>query len=129
MMNRDFGLLFLRASMGLMMAGHGIGKVSDLFAGKTGFPDPLGIGSVPSLAFAAFAEFLCALLVVVGFKTRWSAIPVAGTMLVAGLIFHAGDPWGNKELAFVYAAGFLTLVFTDGGAYSLDGWLRKRQRR
>ncbi len=128
MMNRDFGLLFLRATMGLMMAGHGIGKVSDLFAGKIGFPDPLGIGSVPSLAFAAFAEFLCALLVVVGFKTRWSAIPPALTMLVAAFIFHGGDPWAEKELAVVYAAGFLTLVFTDGGAYSLDAWLKNRKR-
>ena len=126
MKSRDFGLLFLRVTIGLMMAGHGFGKVSDLLAGKTGFPDPLGIGSVPSLALAAFAEFVCALLVVVGFKTRWSAIPPALTMLVAAFIFHAGDSWGDKEFPLVYAAAFLTLVFTDGGEYSLDAWLKKR---
>jgi putative oxidoreductase len=128
MMNRDLGLLILRAGVGLMLALHGYGKVSDLFAGKTDFPDPLGIGSVPSLALAAFAEFLCALLVVIGFKTRWSAIPPVITMLVAAFVIHADDPWGKKELALLYAVGYLALVFTDGGAYSVDAWLRTRKR-
>ena len=125
----DIGLLILRASLGLMMLGHGFGKVRSLLAGQISFPDPLGIGSAPSLALAAFAEFLCAILVVVGWKVRWSAVPLVVTMLVAAFIHHAGDPWGDKELALVYAAGFLALVFTDGGRYSLDSLLRRRRRR
>lgn len=128
-MKPDFGLLILRLSAGLMMTGHGFGKVSDLIAGKTAFPDPLGIGPVPSLALAAFAEFLCALAVVVGFKTRWSAVPLVVTMLVAALVFHAGDPWDKKEFPLLYASVFLTLAFTGGGKYSLDAWLGKRKRK
>ena len=124
----DFGLLFLRLTAGAMMMGHGFGKVSDLIAGKTAFPDPIGIGPVPSLALAAFAEFLCALAVVVGFKTRWSAFPVVVTMLVAAFVIHAGDPWDKKEFPLLYAAAFLTLVFTGGGRYAIDGWLKKRRR-
>lgn len=126
-MNRDFGLLFLRVTTGLMMAGHGFGKVSDLLAGKTGFPDPLGIGAVPSLTLAAFAEFVCALAVVVGFKTKWSAIPPAITMLVAAFIFHAGDGWDKQEFPLLFAICFLTLVFTGAGRYSLDAKLAKRR--
>lgn len=127
-MKPDLGLLLLRLTFGLMMAGHGVGKVQNLIAGKTGFPDPLGIGSVPSLALAAFAEFLCALAVAVGFKTRWAAIPVVVTMLVAAFIFHAGDGWQKQEFPLLYAAGFLALVFTGGGRHSLDAWLKKRRR-
>ena len=124
----DVGLLILRVSFGLLMAGHGLGKVQDLFAGKTGFPDPLGIGSVPSLVLAAFGEFVCALAVAVGFKTRWAAIPVVITMLVAAFIFHAGDGWAKQEFPLLYACGFLALVFTGGGKHSLDHVLEKRKR-
>lgn len=127
-MKPDFGLLVLRLGAGLMMMGHGLGKVQDLVAGKTAFADPIGIGAAPSLALAAFAEFFCALAVVVGFKTRWTAVPVVATMLVAALVFHAGDPWGKKEFPLLYATAFLTLVFTGGGRYALDAWLKKRRR-
>jgi putative oxidoreductase len=124
----DLGLLILRLGAGLMMMMHGFGKVQDLFAGKAEqFPDPLGIGSVPSIALAAFAEFICALAVAVGFKTRWAAIPVVITMLVAGLIFHSGDDWFARELPFVFATAFLALVFTGSGRYSLDGWFAARK--
>lgn len=127
-MKPDLGLLLLRLSFGLMMAGHGLGKVQDFVAGKTGFPDPLGIGSLPSLALAAFAEFFCALAVAVGFKTRWAAIPVVITMLVAAFIVHAGDGWAKQEFPLLYACGFLALSFTGGGRHSLDTWLKKRRR-
>ena len=94
-MKPDFGLLLLRLTFGLLMMGHGLGKVQDLIAGKTAFADPIGIGQGPSLALAAFAEFFCALAVVVGFKTRWAAIPIVVTMLVAAFIVHADDGWGQ----------------------------------
>lgn len=124
----DLGLLILRIAAGLMMAGHGFGKVTRLFAGRTDFPDPLGIGPLPSLALAAFAEFLCALLVVVGLKTRWVAVPLVVTMLVAALIIHADDPWHKKEFPLLYASVFLTLVLTGGGRYALDAVLGSRRR-
>ena len=125
---RDFGLLLLRVSFGLLLAGHGLGKVQDLIAGKTSFADPIGIGPLPSLILAAFAEFFCALAVAIGFKTRWSAIPPLVTMLVAAFIVHAGDGWGKQEFPILYACGFLTLIFTDGGRFAVDTWLKKRRR-
>ena len=128
-MKPDFGLLLLRVTFGLLMMGHGLGKVQDLIAGKTAFADPIGIGEAPSLALAAFAEFLCALAVVVGFKTRWAALPVAITMLVAAFIVHGGDGWDQQEFPLLYASAFLALVFTGGGRHSLDAWLKKRRRR
>lgn len=129
-MKTDAALFLLRVTTGAMMIfGHGYGKVVRLFSGATSFPDPLGIGSTPSLALAAFAEFFCALAVIVGFKTRWAAIPVALTMLVAGLVHHAGDPFGDRELAFLYAAAFVALALAGGGRYSLDSVFGRRRRR
>ncbi len=72
-MGTDLRLLILRLAAGGMMLGHGLGKLRNVLSGRWGFPDPLGIRSKPSLA--VFAEFVCALLVVVGFKTRWARSP------------------------------------------------------
>lgn len=125
----DIGLLVLRAAGGLMMAGHGYGKVQKLLAGDYGFPDPLGLGPTASLLLAAFAEFVCALLVVAGLRTRWSAIPVVVTMLVAGLIVHADEPWGDQEHAMIFAAVFLALVLTGGGRFSIDALFGRSRSR
>jgi putative oxidoreductase len=125
-MKSDVGLLVLRVSFGLTLMTHGWGKVTNLFSGQTEFPDPLGIGSLPSLILAALGEFVFALLVAVGFKTSLTAIPPLVTMLVAGLVFHWYDPFAKKEPALMYAAAFLTLVLTGGGSISVDAVLRSR---
>lgn len=126
----DLGLLVLRLGAGGMMAVHGIGKAKDLLdGGAVVFPDPIGIGATPSLALATFAELICALAVAAGFKTRFAAVPVVITMLVAGILVHAKDDWATRELAFLFAAAFLTLVFTGGGRHSIDSWLAGRRGR
>lgn len=125
----DWGLLILRVGTGLLLAGHGWGKVQDLLAGKTDFPDPIGLGPVPSLALAAFAEFLCSLLVVLGVKVRWAAIPPIITMLVAVIVIHANDPFDQKEHPLLFAIPFLALAFTGGGRFSIDAWLAQRRGR
>jgi len=106
---------------------HGWGKVSDLLAGQTGFADPLGVGPLPSKILAALAEFVCAGLVVLGVKVRWTAVPPLVTMLVAFLIVHAADPMGDKELALVYAVAFLALVLAGGGRYTLERFWKQRR--
>lgn len=129
MTNRnDIGLLVLRVGAGVLLMGHGWGKVHNLFSGSPSFSDPLGIGEVPSLALAAFAEFLCALAVVLGLKVRWAAVPPLAVMLVAALVHHAGDDFGHKELPLLFATAFLALVVLGGGRYGLDGLLPRRRR-
>ena len=132
-MKSDIGLLLLRLSFGLMMAiSHGLGKFQNLIAGKGGFPDPLGIGSMPSLALAAFGEFVCALAVAVGFKTRWAAFLSSGLMAAAYFMAHARDaflPLLNRgELAVLYCFVFLFLWAHGSGAFSIDSMLEKRRR-
>lgn len=119
----SLGLLLLRALAGAMMLPHGWSKLaaSGELAGK--FPDPIGLGEPTSLALAIFAEFFCALLVIIGLGTRVAAIPLIVTMLVAAFVVHGADPFAKKELALLYAAAFLPLLFTGAGEYSVDAKL------
>ncbi len=117
----SFGLLLLRLVMGgLMLVNHGWGKLVNFGERSATFSDPLGIGSSASLALAVFAEVFCSVALILGFLTRATAIPLVITMWVAAFLHHAADPWSKKELAVVYSAAFLVLVFTGGGALSLD---------
>jgi putative oxidoreductase len=117
----SFGLLLLRLGAGgMMIYGHGWGKLLAFSAKSGGFPDPLGIGHMPSMVGTIGAEVVCAALVTIGLATRWAALPLVFTMAIAGFVINAGAPWGDKELAVIYLVPFLALVFTGPGAYSLD---------
>lgn len=117
----DLALLLLRVAGGGMLMTHGIPKINRLFGeGPVEFGDPIGIGPGPSLFLITFAEVVCAFLVLIGFKTRWAAIPVVIGMLVAALIVHSADPFGRKELPLMFATVFFALFLTGPGAYSLD---------
>ena len=123
----DQGLFLLRLGAGLMLAGHGLGKAMDLIGGQHDFPDPLGIGALPSLILATFGELVCGLLVAFGWKTRLAAIPAAITMLVAAFGHHRHDPWDVKEFPLLYAVAFVTVALTGPGRFSLDAWLDRRR--
>lgn len=121
-MAHDFGLLLLRlTTAGFMFFAHGLPKMLAFSEKSATFRDPLGFGSEISLALAVFAEFICAALVLAGFYTRYALVPLIITMLVAGLIVHAPDPFAKKELALLFAAGFTTLLLTGAGRFSVDG--------
>ena len=128
-MQKDLGLLILRAGFGLMMAfGHGLGKLLMLASGIIKFPDVLFIPKEVGLVLAVLAEFFAALAVTVGFKTRLSAIPVILTMIVAGFVVHWNDAFfamnagdgGSKEMAVIYLIGFAAVAVLGPGKYSFD---------
>lgn len=119
----DVALLVLRVWLGLSIALlHGWGKLGNLFSGTSKFPDLFGIGSTPTLALAVWAEFVCALLLVVGLWTRLAALFLVITMAVAFFMAHGAKlvGQGNGELAFIYLAGFVTLLLAGAGRFSVD---------
>lgn len=120
-LKNDLGLLLLRVAGAGMLMTHGIPKISRLFAeGDVQFGDPIGIGAGPSLFLITFAEVVCAILVLIGLKARWAAIPIVIGMLVAALIAHGADPFGRKELPLLYAAVFLAIFLLGPGKFSID---------
>lgn len=125
----DLGLLLLRLVLGFtMLLGHGLGKWQKLFAGaEIQFADPFALGELPSLAMVVFAEVICAILIVVGLKTRWATLPLIVTMFTAIFVIHIADGFGKMELPLLYSTGFLTLLLTGAGEYSLENFLNRRK--
>ncbi len=117
---KAIGLAFFRISMSVMMLTHGLPKFQKLIAGDFEFGDPIGIGATPSLFLAVIGEFICPILVIVGYKTRLASIPTAITMLVAAFIAHSDDPFGSKEKALLYLVTFITIALLGPGKYSID---------
>ena len=122
----QLALTLLRMFTGLSMAlAHGWGKMppSERFiegVGNMGFPFPV------FFAYAAgLSEFAGGLLLAAGLLTRPSAFVILITMLVAGLIRHADDPFSSMEKALLFAGIALVFVVMGGGRYSVDHWLGK----
>ncbi|MBZ0328169.1 MAG: DoxX family protein [Altibacter sp.] len=115
-----FGLLLLRVGVSALMLTHGIPKLINLVTGNLEFGDPIGIGTTASLILAVIGEAICPMLVIVGFKTRWAAIPTIITMGVAAFIVHASDPIGTKEKALLFLVAFLAIALLGAGKYSID---------
>ncbi|MEM9362196.1 MAG: DoxX family protein [Bacteroidota bacterium] len=114
------GLALLRILPSAMMLTHGFPKLQKLLSGNTEFANPIGIGEAPSLFLTVIGEFLCPILIIIGFKTRWAAIPAAITMAVAAFVVHGSDPLGKKELALLYLICFVVIYLLGPGKYSID---------
>lgn len=123
----SIGLLVLRVWAGLIMAfSHGLGKLTSFDQRSANFADPLGVGSSFSLSLVVFAEFFCALALVLGLLTRGAVIPLIITMVVAAFVIHGDDPFGKKELALMFLGSFVTVFIAGPGKYSLDRLLTRK---
>lgn len=114
------GLALLRIVPSAFMLTHGYPKLSRLIEGRTDFVDPFGMGEAPTLFLTVLGEFLCPLLMILGFKTRWAAIPAAITMFVAAFMIHGADPFAKKELALLYFSCFMVIFLVGPGRYGVD---------
>ncbi len=106
--------LILRIIGGAFMLTHGIPKLLKIIEGNIEFGDPIGLSTGTSLFLAVFAEFFCALMILLGFAMRLAALPLMINMFVAAFVVHTSDPFERKELAFVY--------FDLYGSISIGKW-------
>lgn len=118
-------LFILRVGLGLMMLPHGYDKLVHFAAKKNTFTNFLGLGSTISLSLAVFAEFFCAMFVIIGLFTRFTVIPLLVVMSVAFFRSHNADLFGAGEKAGLYLAGFLTILLVGPGKASIDGLMGK----
>src|SRR5699024_11748879 len=120
----DIGLLLLRIVAGLVLLyGHGFQKLTVIFTGKEiQFGDPLGIGMTSSFYLVAFAEGICALLLIFGLFSRAAALILTFNFLVI-LWVHLGDEFKILELRFFYLASYMALALLGPGRISLDYFL------
>jgi len=123
----SIGLLVTRVIVGgLLFYQHGWSKLIGFKAKVQGFPDPIGLGSELSLGLTVGAEVVCAGLIVLGLFTRLAALPIVFLMVVAAFWIHGAQPLSEKELALLYLAPALLLVFNGAGRYSIDGMVHSK---
>ena len=120
-------LFILRLAAGIFMLTHGIGKFEKLFSGEPiQFANPIGMGETTSLALTVFAEVCCSILLIFGLATRFAAVPLMITMLVAVFIVHGDDPFGKKELPSLYFVVYTVIAIAGAGKFSLDHWIHRK---
>jgi putative oxidoreductase len=128
---KDGGIALLRAGIGAIFVAHGIQKLAVFgISGLSGFMAQLGI-PFPTLSAVAVtaAELGGGLALVAGLFTRWAALPIAFSMVVAALTVHlkAGFflPNGAEYVLALFTAS-VALALTGSGSFSVDRWLEKR---
>ena len=131
------GLLLIRLMVGVVFVFHGSQKLFGAFGGPglEGFAGFLTQLQVPmpmvSAVLAAVAEFGGGLALIAGLGTRFAAVPLVITMLVAAFKVHGSAfsaQAGGLEYALTLAVVSAGLGLTGAGAFSLDHWLGLRLR-
>ena len=115
----DLALFILRVGFGGFMLTHGIPKIS-MLSNPADFGDPIGFGATISLILALIGEVVAPIMLIIGFKTKWAAIPATITMFVAAFVVHAKDDLGTKEHALLFFIAFVVIFLAGAGKYSID---------
>jgi putative oxidoreductase len=125
----SLGLLLLRLGAGgLLLFGHGWGKLMNYGERAGRFSDPIGLGPELGFALVVFTEVVCSALVMVGLLTRLATIPALIFFGVAAFVHHAADPWPRRELPLLFGVAFLALLLAGAGRFSVDAWWSARRR-
>lgn len=122
--------LLARVSVGLVFVTAGWGKLQHLdrvieFFRSLGIPAP-----EIQAPFVAATELVCGLLVVLGLATRFAAVPLIVTMIVAirtalwAELEGAIDLLGRQEFLFIALLAWLAIA--GAGAISLDAIAARR---
>ncbi|MBL7489653.1 DoxX family protein [Frankia sp. AgB1.9] len=131
----DIGLLLLRLTVGLLLAGHGAQKLFGLFGGEglsatgRGFEQ---LGYHPGTLFAGLAgasELLGGLGLAAGLLTPLSAAIVVGVMINAMVVTASHGLWGTNggiEYPLTIAIVALAVAAIGAGRLALDRLFRRR---
>jgi putative oxidoreductase len=117
----NVSMLLMRLVFGILMMTNGYDKLIGFSGMKNDFMNFMGMGSTTSLILVVFAEFFCALFLVLGLFTRLSAIPLVICMGVALFKAHNMDILGDGSSATLYLGAYLTILLLGPGKFSVDG--------
>ncbi len=117
----NVAMLLMRLVFGILMMTNGYDKLIGFSSMKNEFMNFMGLGSTTSLILVIFAEFFCALFLVLGLFTRMSAIPLVICMGVALFKAHNMDILGDGSNATLYLGAYLTILMLGPGKFSVDG--------
>ena len=114
-------MLFMRLIFGVLMMNHGYDKLVHFTEYKVNFMNFLGLGGTVSLLLVVFAEFFCALFIVLGLFTRLASIPLIIVLCVALFKSHNGHFFSDGEMAALFLGGYFAILLLGPGKISVDG--------
>lgn len=119
--------LFLRLFAGILLMNHGYGKLSHFNETAAHMPHLFfgEIGGSVTAALVIFAEFFCALFVILGLFTRFASLVIIINMGYALIVAHNWDVFGKGEAAMLYLGAFIVLLLLGPGKVSVDGMTGK----
>lgn len=120
----NLAMLLLRIGAGALIISHGYDKLVHFATYKEKFISFMGLSPTISLSLSLFAEFFCAMFLVIGLFSRAVVIPLIINMTVALCIAHRGDIFGKGEPATLYLLAFLTILLCGPGRASVDGMIK-----
>ncbi len=121
----NVALLVLRIGLGALIMAHGYSKLVHFPQLKGTFLNFLHLGRTVSLSLDIFAEFFCAIFLIIGLFSRLATIPLIIAMSVALFIVHNGDIFGDGEKAALFLVGFLVILLVGPGKASVDAMVGK----
>jgi putative oxidoreductase len=121
----NFAVLIFRLSIGILMMHHGYYKLIHFGTLHNTFGDVTGMGSTASLCFYIFAEFFCALFLILGLFTRFSLLPLIICATISLITLNHKDIFGSAEKDMLYLASYLIIIFIGPGKVSVDGMIGK----
>jgi putative oxidoreductase len=120
----NVSMLIMRLVFGGMMIRHGFTKLTKFNEVAPTFIDPFHIGTKASLALVVFAEFFCALFLVIGLFTRGALVALVICMAVAVFIYHKGQSLDESEAAVLYLGAYAAMILLGPGKFSVDGLVK-----
>lgn len=108
---------------------EGVGKLGEGYANTAGYMEAMGV--MPALLpLLIFTEIVFAIGLIIGFKTRLSAILLAGFTLLSALFFHFDLTDQMQQILLmknITIAGGLLLIAAHGAAnWSVDNRLYQK---
>lgn len=129
---QPYSALFIRLAFGFHLIQYSYGDVFELTAGSSneewlhrmGVPLPYFMGWVYILT-----EFIGGIAIIVGFKTRWFAVPLIINFIVALLLVHLGQTYKQSFEAIQMLATLFFLLFNGSGKLSVDDYLESKKNK
>ena len=122
----SFAMLLIRLVFAGYMLTHGFSKLSNFNATSAHMPHFLGLSQDITTCLVIFAEFFCALFLIIGLFTRIVAVPLIFTMAYIFFVIDKGN-FGEAETAMLFLFGFLTLFMLGPGRFSIDSMINGKR--
>ena len=116
----DRAILFLRLFVGVLIALHIIDKLQTYNFVLTGYPALLFESSWATFVIFTFLEALFAVMILLGYGTRFASFIMALGMFVEIFIIFPSLGWLGVERQILYIGIYITLVLSGGGRYALE---------